>query len=224
MRTLFLSALYVLLSILLFVSCNAPRHRGPPSDMTGAYLGELRSPRTLGADVVWRQSVDATWAEGSEGFDAAVQVQGDTMLVVGLSPIGQPGFVMRLTGTDVEVDNVSGMHLPIPARFVLLDVQRVSFPWFVDESTPAQGERSAVMFGERVTELWRENRLVERRFQRVDGEPAGEIRVTYEWGRADWIGPTHAVLDNGWYGYRLEIRTHEETRLGAEPDPVHEDA
>ena len=201
------------LCALLVASCAAPRHRSPPPDLAGAYPGELRSPRTLGAQLVWRQIVDATWPEGSEGFDAAVQVQGDTMLVVGLSPIGRPGFVIRLTGTDVEVDNESGMELPIPPRFVLLDVQRVSFPWFEGERDLVQGERSAVMFGERVTEVWTDGRLAERRFERVDGEPAGVIRVTYEWGRADWIGPTRAVLDNGWYGYRLDIRTHAETRI-----------
>lgn len=181
--------------------------------MEGAYPGELRPASVLGADVVWRQSVDATWAEGTEGFDAAVQIQRDTLLVLALSPIGQPGFILRLTGTDIAIENPSGMDFPIPARFVLLDVQRVFFPWFPSAEYLADGERSTEQFGERVTERWRDGRLVERRFARLDGVPAGEIRVTYTWGQDDWMAPTRAVLENGWSGYQLEIRTYEETIL-----------
>jgi hypothetical protein len=197
----------------LLASCGAPRKTPTPLEMAGAYPGELRPPSTLGIDVVWRQSVDATWAERTEGFDAAVQVRGDTLLVLALSPVGQPGLVLRLNGTEVSVENPSGMEFPIPARFVLLDVQRVFFPWFEGEPPITDGERMRQDADERVDERWVDGHLVERRFARTSGEPSGEIRVTYEWANKAWFAPTRAVLENGWCGYQLEIRTHEETVL-----------
>lgn len=190
-------------------SSRAPREPLPAD----GYPGVLRAASTLGTDVLWQQTVTATWPAGEQGFDAALQVQGDELLVIGLSPIGQPGFLLRLVDEQITVENRSGMELPIPPRYVLLDVQRVFFPWLECAPTFTDGARVANVHGENVVERWRSGRLVERRFTRLDNEPPGEIRVDYEWGRDDWLAPTRAVLVNGWYGYSLEVRTHAETRL-----------
>jgi hypothetical protein len=97
---------------------------------------------------------------------------------------------------------------------MLLDVQRVYFPWLAeDAATRGDGEYAGVVGEERVVESVRGGRLVERRFTRVDGRPAGTIAVRYEWGRDDWHGPSRAVLENGWFGYGLAIDTLAETRL-----------
>lgn len=211
------ASLIVLLA--LCASCASKRQRPSARDLENAYPGELRPAGALGFDVVWRQSVDVAWPEGSEGFDAAVQVQGDTLLVLALSPIGQPGFVLRLKGSEIAVENPGGVELPIPARFVLLDVQRTFFPWFADRPAFADGERAAEVSGETVRERWSGGRLAERRFARLDGVPSGEIRITYEWGDTGRDAPAHAVLVNGWCGYQLDVRTHEETRLPSDRGP-----
>lgn len=173
-------------------------------------------PASLGADVMWQQRVTARWGDGIErGFEAAVQKQGDTLTVIGLSPLGQAGFVLTQDSAGVRFENRTDMQLPFPPRFVLLDVQRMFFPWLPDSASAADGEHSAVIDGEQVVEIRSEGRLRERRFSRCDGIPAGEIVVRYEWSDADVlrVAPRKAVLDNGWFGYRMSVDTHAETTL-----------
>ena len=179
------------------------------------YPGVLRAPEALGFDVVWQQRVTAFWGEGQQrGFDAAIQKQGDKLTVIGLSPTGAIGFSIVMHGDAIEVQNHMAEELPFPARFILLDVQRAFYPWLRGEfrDTGADVVRSDRVDDERVSEEWRGGRLVERRFRR-DDEPDGEIVVRYEWADGSWRGPARAELDNGWFGYRLQVDTHAETLL-----------
>lgn len=196
----------------LLAACAAPQRR----TFTDAdYPGTLLAPAALGVELVWQQRVTAHWGDGEQrGFDAAIQRQGDTLTVIGLSPLGQPGFVVTLQDGQVALTNQTDMEVPFPPRFVLLDVQRTFWPWLAG---PTGGEREAVVAGERVRERHVGGRLVERTFTRLDGQPAGTITVTYDWtdtgpGR---IAPKRATLANGWFGYRLVIDTHAETSLPA---------
>lgn len=188
---------------------------GPGTLSETDYPGLLRPPATLGREVVWRQRVTAAWGEGSErGFDAALQKQGDTLTMIGLSPLGAAGFVVLLKGEEIEFRNETGEPMPFPPRFIVLDVQRTFFPWvFGPEGAPQDGEHDGRIGEEQVREVWKAGRLVERRFTRGDGQPDGTIAIRYEWDNADWWAPTRAILDNGWFGYRLTVDTLEETRL-----------
>ena len=177
-----------------------------------SYPGVLRQPSELPFDVVWQQHVTASWGEGQQrGFDAALQKQGDALTLVGLSPVGSVGFVIRLDeGGAIDVTNNTSEDLPFPARFILLDAQRAFFPWGVGG---AGAERSATVDGERVTERWRDGQLQERRFERPDRE--GAIVVHYEWGDADWRGPRSVRLENQWFGYELHVDNQVESVLPA---------
>ncbi|MFO1076620.1 MAG: DUF3261 domain-containing protein [Planctomycetota bacterium] len=173
------------------------------------YPGVLRAPAALGIDVVWQQRVTAAWRGGQQrGFDAAIQKRGDKLSVLGLSPTGSLGFAFVLQDGAIAVTNNTAMELPFPPRFILLDVQRAFYPWLAGDSD------DGVVDGEHVVQRRDDRgRLVERRFRRVEGPPAGEIVVRYEWGNPEWAAPTRAELDNGWFGYRLTVDTHAETRL-----------
>jgi len=209
----FVRSLLALGALLVVAAC----HTTPRRVLTEAdYPGELRQPEALGKDLLWQQRVTASWGEGEErGFDAAVQKQGAKLTVIGMSPLGQAGFVLIQDATGVTFENHTDMHLPFPARFVLLDVQRTFFPWLPSVGTPAAGERTGIVAGEQVVEVHAAGRLVERRFTRLDGKPAGTIVVRYEWPDTDAgrIAPRRAVLDNGWFGYRMTVDTHSEAEL-----------
>src|SRR5262245_20766729 len=70
------------------------------------YPGTLQPAGALDTDMLLQQRVTATWGEdGQRGFDAAIQKQGDTLTVIGLSPVGSVGFSMVLHGTAVELVN-----------------------------------------------------------------------------------------------------------------------
>lgn|GEM_PF-577675 len=239
-----------LATVLCCVACAAPPAQGPPR-FEGDYPGLLRPPEVLGLDVVWRQRVTAEWDDGqgqsgSRGFEAVVQKQGPLLTMVGLSPFGSVGFAILLRGVEAELRNESGEELPFPPRFVLLDFQRVFYPWVSASGGPlSDGEHVTEVGGEEVREFWAEGRLTERRFRRLDGQPPGELVVSYTWADAEseawvahggeagvasgpesggpagspWAAPSRAVLDNRWFGYELIVDTLEETLLEPPPRP-----
>lgn len=191
-------------------ACSTP----PPATFSVRdYPGHLLPPAALGRDVLLEQRVTAHWGQGEQrGFDAVVQKQGDVLTVLGLSPLGSVGFVIRMQGEQVELENHAGIDVPFPPRFVLLDVQRTFFPW-LQEPPPRDGMREGLVGDERVAETWADGRLLERRFARLDGEPAGTIAIGYTYGDPARQTPTRVALDNGWLGYRLTIETHTERGL-----------
>lgn len=200
---------------LAWTACASTREPEPaPPD----YPGVLRSADALGADVLWQQTVTARWHGDEQSFDAALQARNGRLDVLGLSPMGQVGFALAWDGRELATNLAAGLELPIPPRFVMLDVQRAFFPWGPVDLTRADGETMCEVEGERVRELVRDGRVVRRTFERLDGRPAGVIAVELEWGNAQWLAPTRAVLDNGWLGYRLEITTHAETRLARDSE------
>ena len=201
---------------LCLLAC-ASRPARPPTLRDEDYPGLLRPASALPADVLWQQRVTVSWGdEGSRSFDVAVQKSGDTLTLIGLSPMGTTGFVVELAGDAIRKQDPPGEELPFPPRFLLLDVQRVFFPWLADGV--ADGERSGVVDGERVVETVAGGRVLERRFTRVDGHPRGTIVVRCRWDEGDGVAPSLAELENGWFGYRLSIRTLRETALtGAGP-------
>lgn len=181
----------------------------------GDYPGVLRAPETLPQDGVWRQRVTASWGEDEQnGFDAVLQKSGDTLTVLGLSPMGSMGFAIVLSGNEIDVTNHTQREMSIPPHFILLDVQRCFYPWLpVSAAFGIDGRYEGEVDGEHVVEVLEAGKLKERTFTRLDGAPPGEIRVTYRWTRDDWHVPGEVVLDNGWFGYRLRVETHEETLL-----------
>ena len=206
-------------SLLLATALSGACASAAPDWSTMDYPGTLLPPTALPANVLWQQRITAHWGEdGQRGFDAAVQRNGDTLTVLGLSPMGSVGFAMILRGTTIELQNTSDQELPFPPRFIVLDVQRTFYPW-LEPAIGSDGARTGTIGGEKVQELWRGGRLLQRRFTRLDGGPAGAITITYDWRDTDTghLAPRHTLLDNGWFGYSLTVDTHTETALPAAP-------
>jgi len=213
-------------SLCLLVGCAATPEP-PGSRASFADEGELWPPARLAHDVMLEQHLVARWdgpdGPGEERFDAVVQKRGDELVVVGLSPLGQVGFTIRWDGTDVDFANPSERALPFPPRLILLDVQRVFYPWL--DGPPPEGdcERRGAGAGERVVETWTAGRLTERRFVRLDEPERGAILVRYdwdggdEWGDAEREHAPRATLSNGRHGYELAIETRVETSLEEAP-------
>lgn len=205
-------------SWLLAALAGCAAHRGVPF-ADADYPGTLQPAAALPDDVLWQQRVTAAWGltrgeRGERGFDAAIQKQRDTLTVLGMSPMGSVGFALILRDTLVEVRNDAGEELPFPARFVLLDVQRTFYPWL--GAPLSHGNRLGKRDGEEIFETWRDGRLRQRTFRRLDGVPAGSITIHYEWADDDGRrAPRRTVLANEWFDYRLTIDTHAETKLDA---------
>lgn len=189
--------------LLVVLGCgSAAEPAGPPR-----YPGTLRPASELGADVMMRQTLEADWGAGSQAFEAVFQKQGDELVLLGLGPHGGRAFLLEHAGGEVRFETFVELDLPFPPRYVLLDVQRTFFPYLSREPLP-DGVHEERMDGERVRETWRDGRLLERTFERLDGDPEGTIRVDYGPGLVfGQPPPGEIVFHNGWYGYTLRVRT-----------------
>lgn len=200
--------------LLLAGACKQPASAPPPpgGDDEVGYPGTLRPPSDAGPDFQWQQHVVAHWEGRSNPFDAVLSKTGDELLLIGLGPMKSPGFIVRLHDGKIDFENRTQRKVPIEPSYIMLDVQRVYFPW-IPGAPPQQGERTHRRDGEIIVERWSDGRLIERSFRREDDRPPGQIVVRYT-GWADGAdAPRRAELDNGWFGYRLEIETLVQQRL-----------
>lgn len=155
-------------------------------------------------DFMLEQHVTARYRDREDGFDAVLQKRDDVLSLVGLGPMGTVAFVVNVTDAGVTLENNSPEDVPFSPAHIVADVQRVFYPWLSGEPD-AEGRRHGEALDMTIDERFESGRLVERRFTRPD--IAGAIVVTYEgWTLSD-IAPTRVVLENGFYGYALEIET-----------------
>ena len=147
---------------------NAPiRRPRPPTPRPEAIPGEFTV----------RQKLVAKSGHGGGSFEAVLQKKGGTLTMIGLTPYGGRAFLLQQTGGDVQFTKYIPQELPFAPTFILLDVHRVWDAWL--GAPLATGDRLGVVAGEKISERWRDGRLVERRFVQADRGQPGEIVVTY---------------------------------------------
>lgn len=184
----------------------------PESDM-GIGPGPMLAPTAIAERFLWRQRVTASWSDGSESFDAVLQMDGEELMLMGLGPMGRPGFIAKLGASGLSFENRSGRSLPFAPEHIMADVQKVFYPWLppVPEGFTGTraGEHESLMISETYADGW----LLARSFQRSDAADRGELRVRYEGWQLGLPAPQRATLDNAWFGYELTIVTVEQQRL-----------
>ncbi len=212
---MFARRFFAVFALVTLAGCvSTPRE--PPALFAGDADIVLRAPEELGRTVVWRQRVTASWTDAAgaskeRSFDAVLQRLGDTLTLIGLSPMGSVGFALTLRDGDVDVRNDTGQELLLPPRRVLRDVQRVTYPWVAGaDHVLADGLHVRDVGDERVVEVWASGRVRERRFVSL-GRETSAVVVTFEWDDASTWAPARAVLVGE--RYRLTVETLEETRL-----------
>ncbi len=193
---------------LLAAGCGAPAP--PPARPPAAervYPGVLRPPASFPGDFLLRQHVVATYGARSIAFDAVVQKHGDALTYLALTPFGSRAFMVRQTGTEVAFERWVDRDLPFPPRYILIDLHRVLLAGVAEDGGALPDGAHAVTRGEEsIRERWEGGRLVERAFRRTSGDPAGEIVIAYDGGMIPGRSPPRRmVLENGWFGYRIEL-------------------
>lgn len=197
----------VLALLAALAACGTPPERTPRD-----YPGELVPPADLPGAVLYRQRVTARFGEREHRFEAVVQKKKDALLVIGLGPAGTKSFVFELRGREVKAQHNAPETRALPPEHLLQDVERAFFLGLPGPPL-ADGERAAELRGERVVEVWKDGRLLERRFSRLDDDPPGALTLRYEGGWLLGDPPPLVRLDNGWLGYTLEIETLSARRL-----------
>lgn len=178
----------------------------------------LRPPGEFPLSFQWRQRVTATWPEGSQSFDAALQNRDGELTLIGLSPMGLPGFVITLKpDASVTFDNRTRRELPFEPEFILADVQRVYFPWLPAVEAGFEGQREGVAHGRRIVEHYAGGQLSARDFFALDAEPDAaaepEVTVRYTGWQAGHDAAERAELHHTKLGYSLLIETLQQARL-----------
>jgi hypothetical protein len=192
----------------------------PPQSAPRPEPGVLHAPSEYPGAFLDRQTIVATYGKKSAKFDAVLQKRDDELVLLGMTPFGSRAFSLKQTGLQVAFESFVPQELPFPPQYILFDVQRVFFEGTLPGlPTPSDGAHEfAPRDGEVMTEYWQDGRVLQRRFRRTSGDPAGEIVIVYESGMA--LGgppPQHIAFTNGWYGYRLDITTLSHQALAGGP-------
>jgi hypothetical protein len=153
-----------------------------------------------------RQRIEARFGDRNIAFSAVLQSDAGVLSLLALTPYGSRAFLLQQRGKALAFTRYVDRDLPFPPRFIMLDVHRTLFLGLPGAPLP-DGDHTAVQHGERIAERWRGGRLLERTFERVDGRPAGRIRIAYQGGMRPPLPPARMDLDNGWFGYQLAIHT-----------------
>lgn len=187
-------------------------HRPGPESLSAIDPMALEDPQAWGIERQWQQRVTAVWKDRRESFEAVVLVTSTEVALLGLGPMSAVGFVLRWRDGTLSVENRTSQTIPFDPKWVLLDVQRVFFPWFGSERGVA-GERETTRGQQRIVERWVDGDLVERRFYPADAGSEPDIVVHYR--GSGYPAPAWAELEHHRLGYRLRIETATETSLGA---------
>jgi hypothetical protein len=194
------------------LGCAACATAQAPGPRPVEYPTVLTPPDSHPGAFIRRQLLLGRFQGQELSLDAVLQKKDDELLLVGLTPFGTKAFVLAQKGTEVRFTSYMAQPLPFPPRYILEDVTRTYFCGIADGPLP-DGVHQSERDGELIEERWKEGRLMERRFTRLDGNPRGEIVIDYVGGMAGGRSPARIEFDNGWLGYRLTVTTVSEEAL-----------
>lgn len=197
------------LGLVFAMACGGARPAGPTMPAR-EYPGYLASSETLGRPFVVQQSLRGTYNDKDISLDVVVQLANGKLTLVGLTPFGSRAFVLEQVGTETHFEKFVDREIPFDPKYVLNDVHRVFFRGLAGPKP--DGVHSEEQHGEKVSETWRGGQLVERRFERLDGEPKGAIVARFSGAPAPVIAP-EVQLENQWFGYTINIESSEQSYL-----------
>lgn len=202
------------LGLLACTGCASMPIQGQGPQLPALSPGPLRRPTDLAHDFQWRQRVTAIYPAGKSSFDAVLLRRNNSLTLVGLSPIGMPGFVITTEANGrIHMENRTRRTLPFRPTYIAADVQHAFFPWFKTPLPGFHGTRSKGVIGLTVSEDFEHGTLVTRRLRRNDAPDRGEVIIQYgPWPKGADV-PKRVTINNTWFNYKLVIETLEQTRL-----------
>lgn len=160
----------------------------------------IRPPADRPGDFQWRQTVAVRYGEEDpRSFDAVLEKTGNELRLVGITPLGTVTFLAEARDTTVRFENRTGRALPFDGSHILLDVQRVFFPWL--DGPFVNGHREGIRDALAIRERAVDGQLVERSFSDAEG-PVATVRYLEPGDPA----PVAELIGHR-FGYVLSLRT-----------------
>ena len=177
---------------LLFLACCTSTRAVPIA--TGASI-DLLDPETFGCGIALEQTIESNWGGQVASMDCVLEIDSESIRLVGLTPVGSTSFSIIYNGKEVWVDDRTSGRLPADPRRILAALQLAQWPELPTLSglTLVESREN----GGRVRRLISNTRVV--------------VSVTYAATGAPWLGPidfVHHELD-----YSLHIETVRWERL-----------
>lgn len=174
----------------------------------------LLDPKAVTQNFMVRQNLKihaVVKGEAHDGeFDAVLQKQGDSLVIIGFGPMNVKAFTLEQHGDQIKFEQFMGPKLPFSPRNVVVDVQRVFFkhlpPPTTDGASDAKfsGQVHGELDGETLDETWTDGQL--RAIVAARPAMKGAIRVELGPGcTAARCEPENATLRNEWFDYTLRI-------------------
>ncbi len=162
--------------------------------------GQLVPTSEIEGEFRLRQRVRFRAEDLDEVFDVVVEKRGETITLVGFNPLGAEVFALRQEGATATIVSSAGPALRVPPRNVLRDLHRVRF--LAVEGAPYYDEVvEATRGGTKITELWWDEGLNGRTFERADGDPVGAVAIEFVPAAEEARERREARIENGWCGY-----------------------
>ncbi len=176
---------------------------------------------------VMRQTVTVRWSNDAGqaeevSFDAAIQRQGGSLLLLGLGPMGGVGFTLSLAEGKVSFENRTGQVLPFDAERMLADVQRVYYPWLDGSPDCSDCVRRGRRGGFEIEEHRTQGQVSRRRFKSLAAgrdeegvkggkavEAGARLGIVVEYSGDPAFGGLlrDARLRHEEFGYEVELET-----------------
>lgn len=197
----------------LAACAHAPRTVVIETSDPADYPCVLHDPTELGADFSVHQHITVHARRKGTGepvdgdFDAVLQKQADTLLVVGLGPMSVKAFTLRQQHGRIEFSQSFGPELPFSPRNIVVDVHRIFFKRLPLPTDPAYtGVVRGELDDEHVEETWQAGSLRARVFTRPGTNLHGAVRIELGTGCTEArCEPVSATLRNEWFAYSLAI-------------------
>ena len=173
--------------------------------------GQLISTDQMGDDFLLIQRARVEWGEERVVLRLITEKRGDEFVQVGIDPLGAKLFTVRQHGTELDVEAMPAPVLRVAPVNFIRDLHRTRFLRASNQPIHPFAQRE--LDGTIIKDIWKQDRLVERRFQRLENGPEGVVSLRFETPPPGGEGIARVVLDNAWCDYRAEVVTLVEERL-----------
>ena len=195
------------MSLCLITACARSKHPEPRPPSPEQITELLAAPSSIDHDFIWEQTIVARFGDQESSFSAVLQHQGDSLLLLGLTPYASRAFSCRQSDHDIDCQWYIDPVFEFPLQRMLADIH---FAYFIGLDAIS---REMGLF--RIEDQWTRELLLRRKVRFQDSD---FMDIQYINGYDGQKPPAEVKLQHLVYGYSLTVRTTKVRELQTSPD------